>query len=174
VIEPRRSVQGDRHKEIGMMNTNKADQLYATMRQRLDQLLGSPRRPVSAGNAWPKSAGVYAIFDAGECLYVGRTGDVRSRLKSHCADSSTHHKASFAFRLAREATGNEQATYKKAGGRAELASTPAFNAEFTRQRRRIGAMEAAFIELPNDETQAMFEIYAAMALRARHSKFNTH
>jgi hypothetical protein len=157
-----------------MTKTTKADQLYATMQERLDQLLRAQRQLVSAGTAWPKAAGVYAIFEGGECLYVGRTGDVRSRLKTHCADSSTHHSASFAFRLAREATGNEQATYKKAGGRAELASTPAFNAEFTRQRRRIGAMEAAFIGLPNDETQAMFEIYAAMCLLARHSKFNTH
>jgi hypothetical protein len=155
------------------MDTTEVDELWAKMAPALRALLVEPRQAVSAGTSWPKAAGVYAIFEGDECLYVGRTRDVRARMRSHCAESSTHHSASFAFRLARAKLKYEPATYRTEGGRSDLAGRPEFDAEFRRQRRRVGAMLAAFIELTDDDAQALFEIYAAKCLRAEHSKFRT-
>jgi hypothetical protein len=155
------------------MDTTEIDRLYASMAGCLRELLARPRHAVAARASWPNAAGVYAIFDGDRCLYVGRTGNVRMRLRSHCAPYSSHDSASFAFRLTRAALDHKTPSYRTQGGRRELANRPAFSAEFARQRARVGAMQAAFIELPNDESQALFEIFAAKSLSAEHSKFKT-
>ena len=156
------------------MNTQRADELYAQMRGHLKRLLEEPRLLVSAGRAWPNAPGVYAMFEHGECVYVGRAKNVRSRMKNHSAASAGHNKASFAFRLAREAVGAPPPTYRTIGSRRARAEDPEFRAVFANQRSRVGNMQAAFIELPNDEAQAVFELYAALCLDAKYFDFATH
>ncbi len=156
------------------MNTQRADELYAQMQGHLKRLLEEPRLLVSAGHAWPNAPGVYAMFEHGVCVYVGRTKSVRSRMRNHSAASSCHNKAAFAFRLAREATGKPPATYQTIGGRRALAEDPEFRAVFADQRARVGNMPAAFIELPDDAAQAVFELYAALCLGATYFDFATH
>src|SRR5262249_6544939 len=64
--------------------------------------------------------GIYLFSEGDQHLYVGRTNTLRKRLQNHCRPGSTHFQATFAFRLAREATGNLRATYKAAGSRDAL------------------------------------------------------
>ena len=49
--------------------------------------------------------GIYVFSEGGQHLYVGRTNGIRRRLQNHCRLSGTHHTATFAFRIARQTTG---------------------------------------------------------------------
>jgi hypothetical protein len=60
-------------------------------------------------NALPKGAPsqcIYLFSEGSRHLYVGRTRHLRQRLRQHSIPASQHNQAVFAFRLAREATGN--------------------------------------------------------------------
>lgn len=60
-------------------------------------------------------AGVYLLSEQGVALYVGRSNRMRGRLQEHCRPSSGHNAAPFAFRLAREATDQIDASYQRKG-----------------------------------------------------------
>jgi excinuclease UvrABC nuclease subunit len=47
------------------------------------------------------SKGVYVFYEDNKPIYVGRSNRMRKRIKEHFAISSTHHSATFAFKLAR-------------------------------------------------------------------------
>ena len=50
--------------------------------------------------------GIYLFSEGRQHLYVGRSNRIRKRLHGHCRLSSDHNSATFAFRIAREETGN--------------------------------------------------------------------
>src|SRR5260221_6758290 len=107
----------------------------------------------------PSAPGIYLFSEAERHLYVGRTNNLRNRLRAHCSHASTHLKAAFAFRIAREATGNLKATYRREGSRQHLASDPGFAAAFTAAKLRLGNMEIRFVEEAHPVRQALLEIY---------------
>jgi hypothetical protein len=117
------------------------------------------------------SSGVYLFSEGGRHLYVGRSRRLRQRLRYHGA--ARFLEASFAFLLAREATGFAQPTYKKAGSRRELQSNPRFEASFRAACRRIAGMEVRFVEETDPVRQALLEIYAAVSLDTKYNKFAT-
>ncbi len=83
--------------------------------------------------------------------------------------------AAFAFRLAREATGNLVATYKKGeGSRAELMKDEAFITAFTNAKARIRAMDLRFVEEVDPTRQALLEIYVSVVLSTPYNDFDTH
>lgn len=53
-----------------------------------------------------RGSGIYLFSEGGRHLYVGRSRDVRRRYGQHSRPSSKHNTAPFAFKLAREETGN--------------------------------------------------------------------
>jgi hypothetical protein len=121
----------------------------------------------------PKRA-IYLFSEADRHLYVGRTNNLRNRLRGHCANSSTHFSAVFAFRLAREATGLIKPTYKSEGSRAKLAIDPVFGPAFANARRRVAQMDIRFVEEPDPVKQALLEIYIATALETPYNDFENH
>jgi hypothetical protein len=83
--------------------------------------------------------------------------------------------AAFAFRLAREATGNLTAAYRAGpNSRAGLMQDPAFVAAFDAAKARIRAMNLRFVEEADPVRQALLEIYTAVALRTPYNDFDTH
>ena len=70
--------------------------------------------------------GIYLFSEGGQHLYVGRTNGIRRRLQNHCRLSGTHYTATFAFRIARQTTGQMKASYAKAGSRDQLSKDPVF------------------------------------------------
>jgi hypothetical protein len=83
--------------------------------------------------------------------------------------------AAFAFRLAREATGNLRATYKKGeGSRAGLMGNPAFVEAFTSAKARICRMDLRYIEETDPVRQTLLEVYVAVVLEARYNDFGNH
>lgn len=82
--------------------------------------------------------------------------------------------AAFAFRLAREATGQTRATYKKEGSRPALMKDPAFVAAFHAAKARIRQMDVRFVEERDPVRQAILEVYVAVVLNTPYNDFDTH
>ena len=118
----------------------------------------------------PKS-GVYVFYENDKPIYVGRSNNMRTRLRQHGRESSGHNQATFAFILAKE----QMKVDKKASTtREQLEKAPGFEEAFYEARRRVREMKIRFIPIGDQIDQALFEIYAALALRTPYNDFGTH
>lgn len=116
--------------------------------------------------------GVYLFSENGKHLYAGRTKRrIKTRLMSHVGTSPD---CPFAWRLAREATGNLKATYRKEGSQKDLLSQPAFKSAYEEAKQRIRGMEIRYVSEPDPLRQTLLEIYVAVATDAVHNDFDTH
>jgi hypothetical protein len=141
---------------------------------KFQQLLAmSPIRYSSLPRQLPSRA-IYLFSEAGVYLYVGRTNKLRERLRGHCIPGSTHYSATFAFRIARKATGMNRATYSPASSRAILVNDPVFGPAFTDAKRRVAEMDIRFVEETDPVKQALLEIYAATVLSTPYNDFENH
>jgi hypothetical protein len=147
----------------------------AALKPKLQQLLAmEPASPVLLPSTIPR-AGVYLLSENGQHLYVGRSNDIRGRIGRHCKPGATHRMAAFAFRLAREKTGNLKATYKKgAGSRAGLMLNEGFAEAFRESKARIRAMQLGFVEECDPVRQGLLEVYVAVTLNTPYNDFDTH
>jgi hypothetical protein len=118
--------------------------------------------------------GIYLFTENGKHLYVGRTNRMRPRLQEHCREGSPHNSAPFAFLLAREATGMKTASYKTAGGRADLCNDPAFGLAFVAAKARVRDMDVRFVEETDAIRQALLEVYTAVVLATPYNDFDNH
>lgn len=149
-----------------------------TFRQHVEQLHGKfealmKMEPVTLAGlpkTVPKS-GIYLFSEGDTHLYVGRSKSLRARLRYH---SGPADDAPFAFKLAREQTGNVKATYRSQGSRTELLTDPAFRAAFQSAKERIRRMRIRFVEEPDSNRQALLEIYATICVGAPYNDFDTH
>lgn len=117
---------------------------------------------------------VYLFSERDRHLYVGRTRQLRSRLRQHSIPAAGHNQAVFAFRLAREATGRTEAAYTTAGSRVALTKDPDFAAAFDQAKARVREMDVRLVEEPDPLRQALLEIYAAVVLQTPYNDFETH
>lgn len=157
------------------MDDSKFYEHVRALRPALDRLLAmSPVPPLELPFNAPKE-GVYVLTERGVHLYVGRSNDIRGRLGRHCREGATHRMAAFAFRLARKATGNLKASYKRDRlSRNGLMEQPAFVAAFVDAKARIRAMEARYVEETHPVRQSLLEIYVAVTLNTPFNDFDNH
>ena len=133
-----------------------------------------PVKPALLPTQMPK-AGVYLLSESGRHLYVGRSNGIRRRIGRHCLPGATHRMAAFAFRLAREATGNLRATYKKGeGSRADLMQNPDFMNAFNAAKARIRDMDLRFVEESDPVRETLLEVYVAVVLATPYNDFDNH
>jgi len=119
--------------------------------------------------------GIYLLSEGDDHLYVGRSNDLKKRIGRHSNPGATHGMAAFAFRLAREATGNLKATYKKGeGSRSTLMEDEKFVAAFDSAKARIRRMSLRFVEEIDPVRQALLEIYVATVLSTPYNDFDNH
>jgi hypothetical protein len=134
--------------------------------------------PVTIATLPPKSqmpaSGIYWLTEGGASIYVGRSRRIRDRLKDHVRPSSDHNKASFAFRLAREMTGNLVPTYRPNGSRSKLQENPQFAEAFAAAKERIRNMHVRFVGEDHSVRQCLLEVYVATAVGARYNDFDSH
>jgi hypothetical protein len=115
--------------------------------------------------------GVYLFSEDSTHLYAGRTKrPIAVRVRNHF---STATDCPFAWLLAREATGRK-ATYTRDGSRKTLLADATFKAEYERAKNRIREMSVRYVREPDPTSQALLEIYVAVATRARYNDFDTH
>lgn len=125
-----------------------------------ENLIGIPER------------GVYIFYENDKVLYVGRSNRLKARLQEHGRLSSTRNSASFAFNLAKEKMrAKEIPAY---GTSKELEQAPGFDEAFFEVKNRVAQMKIRVIQIDDQVTQALFEIYAALALNAPYNDFSTH
>lgn len=117
--------------------------------------------------------GIYVLYENDKPLYVGRSNRLKARLREHYQESSTHTSATFAFNLAKEEMELSQGIPVRIT-RKELEQDPVFDTTFSKARKRVSKMKIRVVQVDNQVTQALFEIYAALALKAPYNKFSTH
>lgn len=147
----------------------------AALRVSLDRLLlMPPTRPSKMPADMPRR-GVYVLSEGSCPLYVGRSNHIQARIKRHCWPGATHRMAAFAFRLAREATGNLRASYKAgAGSRHGLMQEESFALAFSAAKERIRSMDLRYVEEKDPVRQTLLEVYVAVALSTPYNDFDTH
>lgn len=145
------------------------------LRPSLEKLLAmTPVKATSLPKTMPL-AGVYLFSEGTRPLYVGRSNAIRRRIGRHCRPGATDRMAAFAFRLAREVTGNLIATYKRGeGSRSSLMENEAFIKAFTDAKARIRSMDLRFVEESDPTRQALLEIYVSVVLSTPYNDFDTH
>ncbi len=83
--------------------------------------------------------------------------------------------ASFAFRLAREATGNMKPTYTPGvGTRDALIEDPLFLQAFNDAKARIRGMDLRYVEESEPVRQCLLEVYVAVVLETPYNDFDNH
>lgn len=156
--------------------------MHPAFREVVDTLHPSFERLISMqfvnSSCLPKAVpkqGVYLFSENGRALYVGRTNDIRKRLRSHCQPSAGPEKAAFAFKLAREATGMTKASYlPNEESREGLMGNPSFAAAFISAKERVSKMDIRFVEEADQRRQALLEIYCAVSLDTPYNDFGTY
>lgn len=117
---------------------------------------------------------IYLLSEGQNHLYVGRTRRLRQRLRQHSLAGAQHNEAVFAFKLAREATGQLTAAYSVGGSRKALCAEPAFAEAFQQAKARVRKMDLRFVEEADPTRQALLEIYASVVPRTKYNDFDTH
>jgi len=146
-----------------------------SLRPQLEKLLAMDSvKPSSLPREMPKR-GIYLLAEAGKDLYVGRSNDIRNRIGGHCRVGAKQGTAAFAFRLAREATGNLDATYKQGeGSREGLMKNAAFANAFIEAKARVRAMDLRFVEENDPIRQTLLEVYVAVVRSTPYNDFDNH
>lgn len=86
-----------------------------------------------------------------------------------------NNNASFAFKLAREATGILKSTYKSdETSRANLMLNQDFLTAFNIALERMRRMESRFIEEADPTRQCLLEIYVSVVCGSPYNDFDTH
>jgi len=146
------------------------------LKPKLEHLLAmSPFTPDTLPPHTLPRKGVYLLSEGDKHLYVGRSNSIKGRIGRHSRPGATHRMASFAFRLAREATGRMKATYKKGeGSRSALMEDEKFVEAFNAAKARIRKMNLRFVEENDPVRQALLEIYVAVVLNTPYNDFDNH
>jgi hypothetical protein len=118
--------------------------------------------------------GIYLLIEDGRNLYVGRSNTIPKRLRNHARSSATHFQATFAMRLAREATNRLKASYKPEGSRANLVLDEVFGPAFVAAKARVARMHVRYVEEKDPLRQALLEMYVALSLETPYNDFDNH
>ena len=117
-------------------------------------------------------AGVYVLYEYGKPICVGRSNRLKQRIQEHSRPSSTHNSAPFAFNLAKDEA------IKKGlnviGYRNVLEKEPKFDFLFIQAKQRVAKTQIQAININNQVTQTIFEVYTALALKTPYNDFTTH
>lgn len=134
------------------------------------QLTSQPLERVRS-NGLGKQGGIYILWEGENPAHVGRTRNIRQRLRAHCTPN--HNSASFAFKRARREL-NQARTYNQATSRAALQNDRVFGPCFRRHVKAVGEMHVQFLELTDPIDQYLLELYAALELGLPTDEFDTH
>ena len=159
-----------------MNKPNKID--FNTIFDELDNLCLKLLKMNPVGRRYKSSpekdiSGIYLFSENGKPVYVGRSRNIRNRYNGHI--NSSPYSASFAFLLARDKTGKNEASYKSdSNSRIGLMKDCKFKKAFDEARHRIREMEFRYVEESDSIRQALLVIYCAVKLNTEYNKFETN
>ena len=108
--------------------------------------------------------GIYVLFENSKPIYVGRSNNIKQRLRDHSNPGSDHYSATFAFRLAAREYEKKYCKSTKGILRKDLKNDRYFNILFLDAKARVSEMGIKTINIDDQITQTIFEVYAAMKL----------
>ena len=137
----------------------------------LQQLITSSPHTLEDGLRNLPRKGVYAFYENGQTIYVGRSNRILDRIREHGAESSRHESATFAYKLMLDGVG------KQGGHSSELSRQDLqekYEDKYHEQRNRIREMEVRTVEIDDQRVQAVLEIYSILALgTTKYNSFQT-
>lgn len=116
--------------------------------------------------------GIYVYYENDKPIYVGRSKNLRQRLRQHYQQSSDHHSATFAFMVAKQDA--KKRGYNLKGTRDTLQKEDAFSQVFAEAKSRVRNMKIQIIQVDDPVEQTLFEVYAALELKTEYNKWETH
>ena len=131
----------------------------------LEKLLACELHTQDDPKSIPPCQGIYVFYEKGKPIYVGRTKNMRKRIRGYIAPSAG---ATFAIKLLRENV-DIQTDYSTENSTATLLKR--FPKEFGEQRDKVKCMLVRFVEIEDVNVQYIFEVYATLALGT--TRYNT-
>ncbi len=137
------------------------------MKPLMDQLKASEERRWNEYGVAPQR-GVYVFYENGDPIYVGRSNNMRGRIREHGAESSARYSATFAFKLLRQ-------ELDFPSRRAEDIEKN-HKEEYRKQRERVRDMTFRAVQISDQLEQSLFETYAIieMGTAPKYNDFETH
>ena len=150
--------------------------LVAVLHDRLEVLVAAERFTfASRPRGLTGKKAVYLFCDGDAPFYIGRTKNLGQRLGQHCNDGSQPNQSSVAFKLAcRDIQIVRQKYVRGEGWKPLMAKHPQLDPVFKAWKARMRGMWIRYVEEPDAVTQALLEIYCAVALNTPHNDFDTH
>jgi hypothetical protein len=145
-------------------------QHVARMAPYMERLLACPPLTQEDLSAVPRH-GIYVFYEDEVPIYVGRSNNMRSRLRMHCRSSSGHLSATFAFLLARRHADCPSLDGKT---RQQAQDDPDFRRLWDQCKSDIRAMQIRVVEIDDQIDQTLFEVYAALELQTKYNDWHTH
>lgn len=141
--------------------------------QLLDQLVSGHVYRCGELPAPPVAPGVYLLAEGNDVLHVGRTRNLQERRRNQTGLNNDRSTATHAFRRA-VADATTAGHLGLPGKRAELEVHPTFGPYFQAAKQRMRACDFRCVEIADPPKQAMFEIFASIALGLPHELWRTH
>ncbi len=137
------------------------------MKPLMDELTESEERSWDQYSDAPHT-GVYVFYEKGKPIYVGRSRNLRRRIREHGAASSERYSATFAFKLLRQKLSDPK------GKAADIERD--HKEEYHQQRERVRMMTFRAVSITNQLEQTLFEVYAIieMGTAPQYNDFETH
>jgi hypothetical protein len=146
--------------------------LIEKMPELLNKLQSQPLRQAKDFKDLPEK-GIYVFYENDKPVYVGRTQNMKQRLRQHCLPSSGHNSATFAFIIAKRKADSAGINIKRP--RKELVLDPDFTILYLKAKERVSRMHVRVLEVKDPIEQTIFEVYASLILNTReYNNFNTH
>jgi hypothetical protein len=120
----------------------------------------------------PSIGGIYVFYENDIPLYVGRTNNIKRRIRIH--RSSDAMGSSFAYKLALEDAKHAGLDLSSSKNKAHRMAMPEFRSLFNNARTRVGEMSVKWVPIENSITQAIFEMYVHLELDTKYNDFDNH
>ncbi len=146
---------------------NTFEQIVGEMLLLLQELNNQPilkKDEIRIGHANVPQKGIYALFENNKPIYVGRSNNIKQRLYGHSNQGSDRYSATFAFRLAIKEYESKYKKSTKGIRRQDLEKDQEFAVEFNEAKSRVAGMGIKAINIDDQISQTIFEVYAAMKL----------
>jgi hypothetical protein len=140
----------------------------------LKALVSSPGYTIQNGlpDDIPK-AGIYLFSSGNKNLYIGRSDNIRRRMRLHTRPSAGHNQATLAFRITKHVLDIPGPSYRPKGSRIDLLLNKRFHKTFMAAKDDLRMMQVRFVAVDEPIMQALFEIYAALELKTPYNEFKT-
>ena len=111
--------------------------------------------------------GIYVFYEGGKPIYVGRTNQMKRRIRNHGSQSATT-AATFAYLVAKRELEVKGITPEVKPGKPSSRITNTDVAKYpgiiSAARERVGKMQFRVVEITDPIEQTLFEVYAAVLL----------